>query len=116
MSVFNQKEKFWHGPELNRNPIFNPDNGVGEVILDGLKNHLDKISQVNDDDQSQLTFKEILDRSISVAENLTKMGFKQADVFSVISRNNEDVAPIVFGTLFLGVKLNTLDVTLDESE
>lgn len=116
MSVFNQKEKFWHGPEFHRNSIYNPNNGVGEIILNGLKSHLDQVSQINDEDQSRLTCKMILERSIHVAENLKEMGFRQGNVFSVISRNNEDVAPVVFGSLFLGATLNTLDVTLDESE
>lgn len=116
MSVFNQKEKFWYGPEFNRNPIYNPNNGVGEIILNGLQSHPDRVSQVNDKNGSRLTCRTILERSVCVAENLKGMRFKQGDVFSVISRNNEDVAPVVFGSLFLGATLNTLDVMLDESE
>lgn len=114
MSTYNQKEKFWVGPEFHRNCIYNPNNAIGEVIFNGLKNFSDRVSQVNDEDGSQLTCKEILERSICVADNLKKLEFKQGDVFAVISRNNEDVAPVVFGALFLGATLNTLDVTLDE--
>uniref|UniRef100_A0A336LJY0 CSON008475 protein n=1 Tax=Culicoides sonorensis TaxID=179676 RepID=A0A336LJY0_CULSO len=122
MSQFNQKEKYWYGPELNQNPIYNSNNGIGDIILAGLKNNLDKISQISDNDddddhaENTLTCKEILDKSICVAHNLSRLGFKQGDVFSIITRNNANVAPIVFGTFFLGATLNTLDVTLDEND
>ncbi|XP_063702536.1 probable 4-coumarate--CoA ligase 1 [Culicoides brevitarsis] len=116
MSVFNQKEKYWHGPEIAKNPIFNPNNGVADILFDALSSHPDQIAQINADNDNRIAFHEILEKSINVAENLKSAGYRQGDVFSIISRNNEDSAPVVFGTIFLGAVLNTLDVSLDESD
>lgn len=56
-----------------------------------------------------MTFDDIKIKAIRAAENVQRLGYKSNDVFAIMARNSKDVAPIVFGALFNGCAMNTLD-------
>lgn len=72
--------------------------------------------QISANNGIQLTGREIHDQSIRVAQNLQKYNFEKGDVFSIISRNNHQLASILFAGICLGNPLNTLDTSFSETE
>lgn len=64
----------------------------------------------------KLTCKEIYDQTVRIAQNLQYYNFEKGDVFSVISLNNHELAPIIFAGLCLGNPVNTLDTSFSEAE
>lgn len=55
-----------------------------------------------------MTRKEARLKSLKVAENLTKLGFKKGDTISIIANHHGDLAPLIFGSIATGVIVNTL--------
>lgn len=56
-----------------------------------------------------VTNEEMRFKSISVAQNLLKIGVAKNDVLGLFTRNNTYLAPIVFGSLLIGAPINPLD-------
>uniref|UniRef100_A0A336L9S7 CSON007177 protein n=1 Tax=Culicoides sonorensis TaxID=179676 RepID=A0A336L9S7_CULSO len=111
MSFFDSNLKIWR--DRNIPSIYNPNASVGQILLYGLKRGGENISQISDDFETQHTFNEIRLKSIKVAMNFKSIGVKFGDICGVIARNNPDLAPIVFGCIFLGAPVNTLDPSFD---
>lgn len=107
-------KKFWKGPD--HSPQFNPNIGLGDLILRVLSNTPSRISQINADNGKELTCLEVRSMSIRVAENLKRLGFKMGDIVSIASRNRWDLAPLVFGCLTNGIPVNTLDAMFGQSD
>lgn len=53
---------------------------------------------------------------IRAAQNILKLGFKEDDVFAVIARNSEHLAPIVFASMSIGCPVNALDPSFGKAE
>lgn len=53
---------------------------------------------------------------IRVAQNISKLGFKEDDVLAVIARNSEHLAPIVFASMSIGCPVNALDPSFGKAE
>lgn len=56
-----------------------------------------------------MTNQETRQKSISVAQNLLKIGIAKNDVLGLFTRNSTYLAPVVFGSLLIGAPLNPLD-------
>lgn len=72
--------------------------------------------QINDDSGVQLTFEQIRERTIRAAVNFQKRGYKEKEVFTIIARNSEHLAPIVFAAFCIGCPINPLDTSFGENE
>lgn len=46
---------------------------------------------------------------IRIAQHILELGFQEDDMFTIIARNNENLAPIVFAAMSIGCPVNTLD-------
>ncbi|XP_063702831.1 probable 4-coumarate--CoA ligase 1 [Culicoides brevitarsis] len=111
MSSYNSETKIWSSN--GRPSIYNPKASLGEVLLHSLKRNPDKICEISDDYGTQLTFGELMKRSIQVAEALKEdFGVKFGDVVSIVSKNNPEVSSVAFGCIFNGCIINSLDVFL----
>lgn len=64
----------------------------------------------------QYTYEEIYIKSVRAAQNIQRLEFKEGDVFSIMSKNNHDLAPVVIALLFLGYPFQTLDPSFTETE
>lgn len=104
---YDPETKVWAGAQ--NPPPFNPRASIGDVLLYCMQRNSRKVAQINANDGVELTYQEIMTKSIRVAENLRRLGLKQEDVVAVISRNNSEIASVLFGTLILGLAVNTLD-------
>lgn len=72
--------------------------------------------KISHDSGVQLTNNEIRLRIIRTAQNITNLGFKEDDIFTIIARNSENLAPLVFGSMAIGCPVNTLDPSFGRFE
>ncbi|XP_063702828.1 probable 4-coumarate--CoA ligase 1 [Culicoides brevitarsis] len=109
MSSYNPETKIWSSK--GQPSIYNPKASLGELVLHSLKRNPDKVCEISDDYGTQLTFSELMKRSIQVAEALKEdYGVKFGDVVSIVSKNNPEVSSVVFGCIFNGCVINSLDM------
>lgn len=115
MSKYDSDKKIWSSN--SRSSIYNPKTSVGEIALYALERTPNKVCEISDDYGTFLTCSEIRKRSIQVAQSLTKdYKVKFGDVCAIVSKNNPEVSTIVFGCLFIGAPLNTLDPSFDQND
>lgn len=63
-----------------------------------------------------MTFDEIRIKTIRAAQNLQNRGYKPKQTFVLLSRNEHNVAPIVFASIAIGCPLNCLDASFSKTE
>lgn len=113
-TTFDAKNKIWKGPQ--NKCVFNTNAGLGEILLAVLARSPNKITQISDNNGVALTCKELRDRSVRLAENLVKKGYKFGDMIATISRNNHDVSAVIFGCNIIGAPINCLDPSFTVEE
>ncbi|EAT45818.1 AAEL002940-PA [Aedes aegypti] len=107
-TFFDEDEQTWRG--RNVPPLCNPNQGVGQLVWRLLDRAPWKIAQISAETNRRVTYHEMRLRSIRVAQNLSAIvGIEKGDMVTIVARNNENVAPIVFGCFMLGTPMNTLD-------
>lgn len=111
-TFFDPSTKTWSGLP-GRKPIFNPGQSIGDLILQVLERNADKVMQSSVDSGVELTGAELRLRTVRIAQNLIRLGLvgerQPEDIFTVIVRNGEHTAPLVFACFALGIPVNTLD-------
>lgn len=65
--------------------------------------------QISDNNGVKITNREIYEKTIQVAKNLTKLGYAKPNVIGIYSGNNHYLAPIIFGCIVNGMPLSTID-------
>ena len=108
MATFNPDTKIWAGEKVPYS--FARDATIGSELLKRLKETADRILIINHDDDTSLSCEEARKASIRVSQSLTKLGYKQGDVFGIICRNGKDLVPLLYGSLLIGAPINPLDV------
>ncbi|KXJ77102.1 hypothetical protein RP20_CCG008342 [Aedes albopictus] len=107
-TFFDEDEQAWRG--RNVPPLYNPNQGVGELVWRLLDRAPWKIAQISAESGVRVTYQEMRLRSIRVAQNLSSIvGIQKGDMVTIVARNNEKVAPVVYGCFMLGTPMNTLD-------
>lgn len=64
----------------------------------------------------ELTYEEIRNQTVRAAQNLKQYGYEKGDIFAVASKNNHELAPIVFALISSGHPINSLDTSFSEVE
>ncbi|XP_055606595.1 uncharacterized protein LOC129754504 [Uranotaenia lowii] len=106
-TFFDEDNGIWRGRHVP--PLYNVNQGLGELLWQVMGRSPWKIAQISADSGVRLTYGEIRWRSIRVAQNLEAMGFQAGDLISIIAKNNEKLASVVFGCFMLAAPINTLD-------
>ncbi|XP_058818604.1 uncharacterized protein LOC131681669 [Topomyia yanbarensis] len=106
-TFYDAENKTWSGRNLP--PLYNPNQGIGELIWRVMDRAPWKIAQISADSGVRVTYREMRLRSVRVAQNLAAMGYEMGDVVAIIARNNEKLAPVVFGCFMQGLPINSLD-------
>lgn len=114
MSIYDSENKIWKNAGYPS--IYNPNASIGQLILYGLKRGGEEIAEISDDYGIQFTFNQIRTRSVQVAMCLEEIGIQKGDICAVISRNNPDLAPVIFGCFLRGAPINTLDAGFDQKD
>lgn len=112
--TFNSKHKIWSGAK--HETIFNPEVGLGYLILNELKKTPGRITQISADTQVQVTCHQMRQRSIKMTKHLQSLGLKQGDVAGFVASNTEYLAPVVFACFTLGLPINSLAPVMLESD
>ncbi|XP_055389811.1 mycosubtilin synthase subunit C-like [Condylostylus longicornis] len=102
--------------DKNYQPLINEDISLGQLLLHMLKHDSEKILQVCYDTETQFTGHDLRIMSIRVAQNFMRYGIKQEDVIGFIASNTKYLAPIIFGIIYCGGQLNSLDPSFDKHE
>jgi 4-coumarate--CoA ligase len=111
---YDEKLKVWSGPR--KDPIHNTNVGLGYLILEVLKKTPEMVTQVSADTNVELTCHEMRQRTLKIASHLIRCGLKQGDVVGVMATNSENLAPVVFACLALGLPLNFLAPVMVETD
>lgn len=114
MSIYDSERKIWS--DVYYPSVFNPKASLGQLILYSLRHGGNRLAEISDDYDTQWSFNQILTRSVQVAMYMKTLGLNIDDICSIISRNNPDLAPVVFGCFFVGRPINTLDASFDEKD
>ncbi|EAT35396.1 AAEL012430-PA [Aedes aegypti] len=115
-TYYDPSKKIWSG--LPRKPIFNPVQSLGDLILQILERNANKVMQISADSGAEVTGGELRLRTIRIAQHLTRMGygFDSKDIFTMIVRNGEHTASVMFACFALGVPVNTLDPSFQRDD
>lgn len=106
--------KEWTGPATHQ-PL-NPSAPLAELLLYCFDQRPNKVAHFYPDEEKQVTYGELKQISIRVAENLRKLGLKPGDIVSVVCTNNSKLAAIVFGCALSGVLYNLVTVTYEKGK
>ena len=105
MTSFDAKTKIWSGKKVSRD-----ENNLTfrEEVFECLSSNPEKVFQISDDEGIVLTYAQTKLMSIRVAQNLTRLGIGKGDVVTTFFSSSTFVAPIVFGSVFVGAPINAL--------
>jgi 4-coumarate--CoA ligase len=107
MATFNPETKIWEGPKVPYE--FPPDTSIGAELLKNLSATPERVLHICHDDGISMTCEETKIASIRIAQNLSKLGFKQGDVFGFICRNSINLPSTLYGSILIGAPVNPLD-------
>ncbi|XP_012275911.1 4-coumarate--CoA ligase 1 [Orussus abietinus] len=103
-----------HGPQDVLN--LPKDLSLGQLLFEQLRIHGSRVSQVDAITGEELTYEQILDRSIKLAIYLRHEGLVSNDCISICSENNLNFCIPMCAASYLGVTINTLNPLYTESE
>ncbi|XP_062552716.1 uncharacterized protein LOC134217896 [Armigeres subalbatus] len=106
MSRYDSMNKTWSGP--SQPSIFNPEANIGQVVWNLLSRTPDKIIQINADTGYEMACSEMKRRIVRVTLHLKKLGFKCGDLVTLACNNTDNVVPVYFACLNLGMAVNPL--------
>lgn len=133
--------KIWSGVKVRS--LFNPNISIGQAVLWTMRRNPDHItqvrsgflffvsllsvmrliqhhmhiqSQISHDNGVEVTNGEMCLRIARAAQNMLQCGYQEDDVFAIIARNSENLAPIVFAAMAIGCPVSTLDPSFSTRE
>ncbi|XP_052899611.1 uncharacterized protein LOC128305992 [Anopheles moucheti] len=107
-TFFDEKTKIWRGSSMA--PLYNPAQGIGELLYRVLQRTPTRIAQISVDTGRSITYKQLHLWSVRFAQSLTGCcGLNRGDKVTVVARNGDQVAAVVFGCFMAAVPFNTLD-------
>ncbi|XP_070507515.1 uncharacterized protein [Chironomus tepperi] len=106
--------KIWSGRK--RQQIYNTDANAGYLFLQKLIQTPKSIFQISDDTGVELTCADVYERSLKFSNFFTQVNLKQGDVVGLIASNSENLVPIIFGCLVIGVAVNPLSIVMSVNE
>lgn len=74
------------------------------------------IEQISANNDVKYTYEEIYAKTVRAAQHIQKMDYNEGDIFAIMARNYQDLAPIVFALISLGYPFQSLDPTFSETE
>ncbi|XP_023298095.2 probable 4-coumarate--CoA ligase 1 [Lucilia cuprina] len=111
-TTYDKVNKIWCGKKTQSR--FGPESSVGSVIYESLQKDPDHIAQICYPSDKKYTNKDILTLSIRVAQHLERLKLKQTEVIGICAGNSDFLAPLVFGCMFRGLTISTLDPSFDK--
>ncbi|XP_070497883.1 luciferin 4-monooxygenase-like [Chironomus tepperi] len=116
-TTYDAENKLWYGPKVN--PIYNPNQNLGALILTILHQRGSAVAQISADSGIALTCKQLHDRIVVMAEYLKKCNLQEDDFVGLVVNNSENVMAVAFACYALGIPvcpLSPIMTTLDISK
>lgn len=113
-TYFDSVNRVWSGSKLPS--IYSSEVGAGYLILNILQNNPDAITQISADTGTEITCRQMYQKSVNIASYLQALNFNEGDVAGLVALNTDELAPVIFACLTLGLPINSLVPTLSESE
>lgn len=115
-AFYDPTTRIWRGARTS--PVYNPNQSLGELVLNRLAQTPTSITQVSADSGAEVSCGELRLRTIRVAQALAGLGYSRdrADIIAMAVRNGEHVAPTLFACFALGIPVNTLDATFKRDD
>jgi 4-coumarate--CoA ligase len=107
MAHYDSMTRILHGQKLPQ--VYSPNISVGQVILKKLYKTPDKVSQVCDDDGTELTCSDMATYMTNIAKHLSKLGFRSGDIAGLLATNSTYTAPTIFACSLIRMPLNPID-------
>ncbi|CAH0594280.1 unnamed protein product [Chrysodeixis includens] len=76
----------------------------------------DEVAVINGDTGHKITYKQILQETVNIANGLKKLGVKKGDVIALCSENRDEFFPIALAVLCCGATITTLNVLYTKDE
>lgn len=112
--TYDPNQRIWCGPKIS--PLYNPDQGLGQLILRILRQTPNAVTQISADSNVHVTCKEMHDRTIKLVKYLRKCELNGGDMIGLVATNSENVAPIVFACFTLGLPINPLSTIMSVND
>lgn len=110
-TVYDPEEKIWSGPEY---ALGDQSISFGQMLLDRLKVHGNKLMQINHDSGYQMSAREMRLKSLRIAASLTALGIGPGDIVQIVVSEHDDLVPLWLGIIAAGAGMNALHVSFSE--
>lgn len=109
MAYFDPRTGVLHGKKLPQ--IYDDNVSVGQVLLNVFYKTPEKIIQICDDDNIELSCYQMKEYMTNISKNLARLGYRGGDVAGLIAKTSTFVAPVVFACLLLRLPINPVDTS-----
>lgn len=103
---YDSEQKLWSNCDMK--PIYNSNISTGQLILEALSAHGSHIAQISDDSGVSVIYQDIYIKTVRAAKNLQNRGYGPRQVFGFMTKNLDDVAPLVFASFCLNCPINPI--------
>ncbi|XP_065369147.1 uncharacterized protein LOC135961568 [Calliphora vicina] len=105
-TYYDARQKLWSGPE--KKDLYNENMTLGEATFREFSKNPQKIIQINDATNEQMTAQEFLDHVTCLSKNLLKMGIRTGDVVGMYANNATHTATVMVAAYLCGAPVNAL--------
>ncbi|XP_055543054.1 luciferin 4-monooxygenase-like [Wyeomyia smithii] len=92
------------------------DGSLGEMIIRDLKQRPSNIGLIDPLSETELSYQDILEKSVQVATALLELGVRKSDTVAIVSVNCLEYCLAMFGTIFSGATLAQFNPAYLEAE
>ena len=113
-TYYDPQQKIWSGPE--KKDLYHESMTLGEVAFVEFSKNPQKIIQINDSTNENLTAAEFLDHVTALSKNFLKLGLKAGDVVGLYSHNFTHTATVMVASYLCGTPVNALYPGFDKGD
>lgn len=112
-TVYNEAEKIWSGASAAADAQ-NLSKPFGQLLLNSLERHGDKVVQLNHDTGIEMSAREMRLKTLRIAASLTAIGIGAGDIVQIVLSEHDNLTPLWFGIIAAGAALNPLHISFSE--
>ncbi|XP_065367496.1 luciferin 4-monooxygenase-like [Calliphora vicina] len=110
---YDKHSKIWSGPKME--PLYNVEHhSVGKILYGQMRNYPNKVIQIDDVDNKNLTNREALTWAVRIAQHFKKMRLRYDDVVGIAARNTTYLMPVAVACFLNSVPFHAVSPMYDE--
>lgn len=111
MILYSATEKIWSRDTDPKKDVVPMGSYLGTAILEKMKAFdPERVAEYNHDTNESITFRNVHDRTITIAANLMKLGADERDIIALYTRHNSYTSSIAFGCYLNGTPWCPFDI------